>query len=286
MPRLLPLLRLLRVGTLFSPCADVVASFAIAGLPYDGTAVRAVGASLLLYAAGMVWNDVADRRLDAVQRPERPLPRGDVTPGFAAALGTLLLAGGVLLSPCRAHHGLIAALVLAYDFGGKRVPWLGALGMGALRAMNLATGLAVAGQALPAERARDLLVAAGCYAIYIVAVSVLGAYEDEPRVRGRAVAAVQAAPPLAAFAGIAAVQGGFWPAPALALVPAMWFLRRNSTTRSWDQAAIRRSVTLLLIGTMVYTALLSLAAGRPWAAAAIAAAVPAARAIARRIMLT
>lgn len=286
MPRLLPLLRLLRVGTLFSPCADVIAGVAIAGLPYDGTAARAVGASLLLYAAGMVWNDVADRRLDAVQRPERPLPRGDVTTGFAAALGTLLIAGGVLLSPCRAHHGLIAALVLAYDFGGKLVPWLGALAMGALRALNLATGLALAGEALPADRARDLLAAAGCYAVYIVAVSVLGAFEDEPRVRGRAVAAVQAAPPLAAFAGIATVQGGFWPAPALALLPALWFLRRNSTKRSWDQAGIRRSVTLLLVGTMVYTALLSLAAGQPYAAAAIAAAVPAARAIARRIALT
>lgn len=285
--KLLSTLRLVRVGTLFSPAADVTASLAMVGVAWNVEAVAAVGASVALYAAGMVWNDVADRRVDAVQRPERPLPRGDLPLWFAVALGTLLLAFGLWVSPCRSHHGLIAALVLVYDFGSKRVPWLGAIVMGSLRALNLATALAMpAGAIAAADAVAAARTACLCYGVYICAVTVLGIFEDTPRVRARAVAAVQAAPPLAALCGIAVVQNGIWPAPALALLPALWFLRRNARSRSWDQAAIRRSMLFLLLGTMLYTALLTLAAGRPWDAAAIAALIAPARWIARRIALT
>lgn len=289
MGRLLPFLRLLRIGTVFSPAADVAASAAILGLPFDATVVRAAIASASLYAAGMVWNDIADRRADAVRRPERPLPRGDVSLPAAVALGALLLAASLLVSPCRLHHLAMAALVLGYDFGAKRIVWLGALGMATLRAMNLATAYAASaalGTAVAADAARTLWIACACYAAYIAAVTVLGVLEDEPKVRPRAVAAIQAAPPLAAWCGIAAVQDAFWPAPALALVPALAFLRRNARARAWDRAAIRRSMTWLLLGTMLYTSLLALAADRPLVAAGIAAAILPARWISRRIALT
>jgi len=283
---LLPVLRLLRVGTLFSPAADVVASLCLAGLPWSWSAASAVLASVCLYAAGMVWNDVADRRLDAVQRPERPLPSGALSLPFAVTLGTALLVLGLCVSPCRMHHGVIALLVLGYDFLGKRIDWLGALGMGTLRALNLGTGLALGGDAVPAAARQAVLVAAACYGIYIVAVTMLGIFEDEPRVRGRAVAAVQAAPPLAALGALLSVQNGLWPAPAIAAVPIVWFLHRNTQIRTWDQAAVRRSMTFLLLGTMVYTALLALAAARPVEALGIAALIVPARWISRRIALT
>jgi 4-hydroxybenzoate polyprenyltransferase len=284
--RLLPILRLLRAGTLFSPFADVVASWAVARLPWDGDLLRAATASTLLYAAGMVWNDVADRRLDAVQRPERPLPRGDVSLALAVVLGATLLALGIACSPCPWYHAAIAGLVLGYDFLGKKLDWLGALGMGLLRGLNLAVALACGGDAMPPAARTALLVAAACYAVYIVAVTVLGIFEDTPKVNPRAVAAVQTAPLVAALAGLFAVQGGLWPAPLVAALPILWFARRNSRRRTWDQAAIRGSMTFLLLGTMAYTALLALAAGVPVAAAGITMAIPVARAIARRIALT
>ena len=270
---------------MFSPGADVVASAAVAGLPWDGNLLRAIAASICLYAAGMVWNDIADRHLDSKQRRERPLVRGDLTVRFAVGLGLVLLASGLALSPCRAHHGLIAVLVLAYDFGGKIVPWLGTLGMGLLRALNLGTALAMPASIAP-EPARLVLIAAVAYGAYIVAVTVLGIFEDETRVPGRAVAAVQTAPPIAALCGIYAVQGGLWPAPAIAAVPILWFLRRNSIVKNWDQPAIRRSMLFLLLGTMLYTGLLALAAGRAVEAIAILAAIVPARWIARSIALT
>jgi len=285
-PALLPVLRLLRVGTLFSPAADVVASTCIAQLTWRADVAAAVVASVCLYAAGMVWNDVADRREDATNRPERPLPRGDVSLPFAIGLGTVLLAAGLGVSPCPAHHGLIAGLVLAYDFVCKRVAALGALVMGTLRALNLGTALALGGATIAPEWREALLVAAVAYGLYIVAVTVLGILEDHPTPPPAAVVGVQFVPPLVALAALWTVQGGPWPAPAVAAVPIAWFLFGATRRRTWDQRAIRRSMTFLLLGTMVFTALLALAAGRPIEAAAIAAAIGPARVIARRISLT
>ncbi|MFN3240422.1 MAG: UbiA family prenyltransferase [Planctomycetota bacterium] len=284
--KVLSVLRLCRIGTWFSPAADVLASSAIAQVALGVDVVRAMLASVLIYGAGMVWNDVADRKLDRRQRPERPLPSGDLSMAFAVTLGLLLLGGGIGLSPCRAHHGLIAALVLVYDFLGKRLEWLGALNMGVLRALNLSTGLFLASDAIPDEARRALLIAALCYGIYIVAVTFVGIFEDTPSVRGRTVATVQAAPPLVAFAGIAVVQGAFWPAPAIAALPVLWFLRRNARTTEWTQPEIRRSMMFLLLGTMLYTAMLTLAAGRWPEAVGILLAIPIARRIARSIALT
>ena len=285
------MLRLCRIGTWFSPAADVLASSAIVGLPFGADVLRAMAASVCVYGAGMVWNDIADRAEDRVQRPERPLVNGDLPLAFALLFGAALLAGSLALSPCAMHHGLLATLVLVYDFAAKKVAWLGALNMGVLRGLNLWTGMAIAVATASTEMPspdteRALLVAAVAYAIYIVAVTFLGIFEDSKTVTGRAVATVQSAPPIVAFGAIAVVQGSFWPAPALAAMPALWFLRRNTMRREWPRAEIRRSMTYLLLGTMLYTALLTLAAGRPYEAAGIAATIPVARAIARRIALT
>jgi 4-hydroxybenzoate polyprenyltransferase len=283
---LLPLLRLVRIGTLFSPAADVVASVAVARLPWNAEALAAVAASVCLYAGGMVWNDFADRELDAVQRPERPLPRGQVSAAVAAAIGTALFAAALLLSPCPAYHAVMAALVLAYDFGSKRLAVLGVFGMGVLRGLNLGTALAFAGDAVANDARGELLAAAACYAIYIVAVTVLGIFEDTPKVRARAVSAVQVAPPVAALCGLWVVQGGAWPAPLIMAVPVVWFLRGNVHKKAWEQGEIRRAMTWLLLGTMVYTSLLALAANRPFEALGIALVIVPARWISRRIALT
>lgn len=284
MPSLLPYLRLLRVGTLFSPGADVVASAAILAAPWSAELVGAIVASIAVYAGGMVWNDVADRRLDAVQRPERPLPSGAV-PTWAAVLhGSLLLGGGIALAPAPAFHAGLAALVLLYNFASKRVLLCGALNMAALRALNL--GSVAAYWPAAANDLTALRIAALCYGVYVLAVTILGAFEDDRTVRPRAITNLQAAPLFASLCGLWAVQGGFWPAPALAALPIAWFARQNARVRVWDQASIRRAMTRLLLGTMLYTALLALAAERHGEALAIAGCLVPARWIARRIALT
>ena len=113
-----------------------------------------VAAGTCLYAGGMVLNDWFDRGRDAADRPDRPLPAGEVTPRAAAALGFGLLAAGVLFGllggwlggyPVRA--GLIAAAlagtILLYDGPLKRTV-LACPAMGSCRAMNLLLGAAAA----------------------------------------------------------------------------------------------------------------------------------------------
>lgn len=286
MPRLLPVLRLLRAGTLFSPAADVLASWSVAGLPWTMAFPRAGIAAVALYAAGMVWNDVADRRLDAVVRPERPVPSGDVSLPFAIGLGTLLLAIGIAVSPCRAFHGALASLVLGYDFVGKRVVWLGAPWMGLLRGLNLATALAAGdpGAADPARQA--LLVAAVAYGLYIACITCLGELEDHPHPPRRYVLGLQVVAVTAVVAGAVTGSGNPWFAALLLLAPVAWFASRTLRQREWDRAAIRGAMTRLLLGTMVYTAVLAAASAAPLVALAIGAAVFPARWIARRIALT
>jgi 4-hydroxybenzoate polyprenyltransferase len=281
-----PLLRLVRVGTLFSPGADVVAGLCLAGSDWSGPAVRAVGASILVYAAGMVLNDHADRARDALLRPERPIPRGEVSPGTALGLGLAMLVAALALSPVRLHHGIMAVLVLAYDYGFSKRAAVGAVSMGILRGLNLATGFLVVdavGTQWP-----ELSIACGAYGLYILAVTLLGIMEDEPRVQPRVLQSLQALPPLVAFLALLSLSGGMGLAPALSLVPVLLFALRNRRVRSWDTRAIRGSMTWLLLGTMIYTSLLCLAATpmRLVECLGIAAAIVPARWISRRIALT
>lgn len=302
----LPWLRLVRAGTLFSPGCDVLAGHCIAAaallrqpslhLAEPSAVAQAMGASVAVYAAGMVFNDVADRREDALQRPERPLPRGQISLWAAVLLGTGLLALALALSPVPSHHALLAGLTLAYDFALKRIRLLAALTMALLRGLNLATagllllpdanhgllgGLQEIATATPA-----LLVAAACYAAYIGFVTVLGILEDLPAPKRGHVLLVQSIPVVAAMVGITAVAGGVGVATLLALVPLGMFGRRMGRIAAWDQRAIRGSMMYLLLGTMLYTALLALAAGAIAPAAGIAACIAPARWIARRISLT
>ncbi len=285
MPGLLPLLRLLRAGTLFSPAADVLAGrclLAAAGESiWTGDLVRLMAASALIYAAGMVCNDVADVEEDRAQRPERPIPRGEISRPAAAMLGVLLLVGGVALSPAPLHHGILAGLVLLYDFAAKRAALPGALCMGTLRGLNLACAAAMLGIAAPTT----LIAAAACYGVYVFAITILGQFEEDRTVRPRAVAAIQGAPMWAALGGLLSVQDGLWPAPAIALVPILWLARRNRRIASWGQPEIRASMGYLLLGLLLYTGLICLAAGRGIECVCVIACVLPARWITKRLRL-
>jgi len=85
-----------------------------------GSVVVVAIAIALFYTAGMVLNDVLDYEVDRRERPERPLPSGQVSPGTALAAVVVLLVTGELLlvleglRPALAGLGLIGLIVL-YD---------------------------------------------------------------------------------------------------------------------------------------------------------------------------
>src|SRR5262245_28262042 len=96
MKPLLPYLQLCRFAAVFTALADIFLGFLLTH-PYLSPA-RDFGlllvASAGLYLAGMVFNDVFDRELDAVERPSRPIPSGRVSLAAAIRLGAALLAIG------------------------------------------------------------------------------------------------------------------------------------------------------------------------------------------------
>lgn len=147
------LLSLTRPANLVTAIADVLAGMAIAGY-FNGfrPAAGPVGwlclATICLYGGGVVFNDVFDAELDAVERPERPIPSGIVSKGAAAGLGAGLLVIGIGTSfMVNQTAGLLAVGIavasVVYDRYGKHHTLLGPLNMGLCRGLNLLLGVSV-----------------------------------------------------------------------------------------------------------------------------------------------
>lgn len=180
--RLWALLVLTRPANVVTALADVLAGSAVAGVLAGG--VLAAGwpaglgwlllATALLYAGGVVLNDVFDAALDARERPERPIPSGHVTRGTAAGFGALLLLGGVAASALASWAAAVLAAFIAlaavfYDALGKHHPVIGPLSMGLCRGANLMLGVSILPAMLPARW--FLIVLPVAYIAAITAVS-------------------------------------------------------------------------------------------------------------------
>jgi 4-hydroxybenzoate polyprenyltransferase len=143
------LLRLCRIPNVFTAFADPVAGVLVARGAWRLDHAALVGASGCLYLAGMVLNDFFDREVDRRERPERPIPSGEITPATALWLGMGLLAAGLGLAARAGSAPLAVALALAacivlYDAGGKASRF-GPLLMGGCRALNVTLGIAAVG---------------------------------------------------------------------------------------------------------------------------------------------
>jgi FtsH-binding integral membrane protein len=141
-------LELVRVPNLFTAAGDIFAGYLVVsrGVAVNrGALLLLVGASVLLYAGGVVLNDYFDRDVDRVERPERPIPSGRVVPSSALYLGAgMLVLGCVLAVFVRDASALVAVLlagcIVLYDARGKRIPYVGSLNMGACRCLNVLLG--------------------------------------------------------------------------------------------------------------------------------------------------
>lgn len=141
-------LTLLRPANVATAFADVLAGAAAAGALASHATLWLLPATACLYAGGVVLNDYFDRRVDAIERPERPIPSGAIGAGAAATLGSVLLAAGVVLGAAAGHTsgvvaGLVVACVLLYDAWAKRHAFVGPFVMGGCRALNLVLGMTV-----------------------------------------------------------------------------------------------------------------------------------------------
>jgi len=141
--------RLVRLPNLFTAVADPLAGWLVAGSGAGAAAALVfplVGASAGLYAGGMGLNDLVDYSADCRDRPERPLPRGEIRLRTAARLGALLMSGGVILAGAGGWQTLgvavgLAVLILLYNLRAKRSPLAGPAVLGLCRAGNLLLGM-------------------------------------------------------------------------------------------------------------------------------------------------
>ena len=114
-------LRLGRVSNLPTVWSNTIAGVVLAGAsPHDWRILVLLLAMTLAYTGGMFLNDAFDRDIDALERPERPIPSGVVSAGSVFVAGFTMLGGAVLLVAwCAMVAGgggwraLIAAIALA-----------------------------------------------------------------------------------------------------------------------------------------------------------------------------
>lgn len=160
---LMAYLQLMRPANIVTAMADILAGYAVArqfllsprvteGIALDIIEIDfSTPLALLLlstfglYGGGVVFNDVFDAKLDAIERPERPIPSRRASLQGATILGlVLLLAGIVAAAFVSAFSGVLAAgiavLALVYDKYGKHTP-LGPVNMGLCRGLNLLLGV-------------------------------------------------------------------------------------------------------------------------------------------------
>jgi UbiA prenyltransferase family len=163
------LAELVRLPAALTVPGDSLAGAVAAGRPLGRRGLLMPAASICLYWAGMALNDYSDRDLDAVERPERPIPSGRVRPAQAlglaagltvAGLGLAAVAAGPRVLPLAAALG---GVVWAYDLALKDTP-AGPVAMGAARGLDVLLG---------AGGASAALVPAGLLGAHTAGVTVL-----------------------------------------------------------------------------------------------------------------
>ena len=247
-------LQLMRPANMVTSAADSLAGYAASGMaPGLPLACLAV-ASLGLYGGGIVFNDILDRRLDAAERPERPLPSGRASLAGAIALGISLLAVGILLGfTVSVRSGILACLIaggaLLYDAKAKHHPLFGPATLGLCRAMNFLLGLS----ASPAPAGSKWLLGL-LWLAYIFAITAISAGEVHGGSRRTGLLAIVLISSVAIGLGALAANSGSNALPAALLLllllvrvgPPFWRAYRRPEPMH-IRAAVRSGVLSLVV---------------------------------------
>ena len=182
-----PYLQLIRLPLLPSALGNICLGALSAGISQTDSLsfILMLFSSAFLYASGMVWNDYFDAGIDAIERPERPIPSGKISSKNAAIFAIILMALGIAFALSvellRGFSGttlsialIISFFILAYDGGGKNFI-IGPILMGSCRFFNVLLGWSVVGQPLT----EIAFLQAGVIGIYIIGVTWYAKYEAE-----------------------------------------------------------------------------------------------------------
>lgn len=257
-PSLSTLLKLGRVSNLPTVATNVLTGTVLAGGNVWGWRTGLVlSAMTLFYLGGMYLNDYCDRAVDADERPQRPIPAGDISPGTVGGAGLGMLGFGIALL---AATGLAAAVlgaalalaILGYDAFHKGNP-AAPLVMGLCRALVYGAAAAVAGGTVSPAVA----IAALALLAYVAGLTYAARQESFNRVDNFWPLALLAVPLLIAWpwnvSGIAVLIY-------IALIACMAFALYLLTARPMP-GAVPRAVGLLIAGISLLDATLLAGSG-------------------------
>ena len=182
-------LRLGRVSNLPTVTSNVLAGIALAGGALSPLRIGLVALAMsMMYVAGMFLNDAFDRDIDARERPDRPIPAGEVRAatvfdaGFALLLGGIVVTAMVALATGAGWRPIVCAtalgvLIVLYDAYHKQNP-LGPVVMGLCRVGVYATA------AFASTREVDPALAWGTVALlgYLIGLTYIARQENLSRV--------------------------------------------------------------------------------------------------------
>lgn len=135
--------------------------------------LRAVGATVLAVAAGNAINDYYDREVDAINRPDRPIPSGRVSPrdalGFSIGCFALAVAVAITLPLLAVGIALVnlVALVLYTEFF-KGLPGVGNAVVSYLGGSTFLFGAAAVGSLGSSAAALALLAAIATFSREVI----------------------------------------------------------------------------------------------------------------------
>ncbi|MDP6689295.1 MAG: UbiA family prenyltransferase [Alphaproteobacteria bacterium] len=240
-------LRLGRVSNLPTVWSNSLAGLVLAGsgLALDvGFGLMAIMS--LFYVGGMYINDAFDQHIDAAERPERPIPSGQVSAGTVYVSGFIMLALGIaaLFLWAGWRPGLtgvaLAGAIIYYDWRHKTDP-IGPAWMGLCRVLvYLAAAFLVTTQP-PAV----LYMGAGALFCYLIGLTYIAKQENLGAVANLWPLLFLAVPAVAAI-WIAATNGGL--ALILAVIFVVWMV--NALRYLWRRQPgdIPRAVVSLIAG--------------------------------------
>jgi 4-hydroxybenzoate polyprenyltransferase len=258
MSRVRGYVELIRPANVTTALADVLAGYAVAGLGNHGALPWLLLSTACLYAGGIVLNDFFDCDIDRLERPERPIPRGAVTPTAAARFGGALLVAGILVATRATSAAALVALttagfIILYDAWGKRQP-IGPVNMGICRALNLLLGVAASPPRLASYWYLALLPL-----VYISAVTAVSRGEvhgGRREVAGAALISLSLV--LSALAGLALARGNpsltglLWTILlAWMVVPAFWAVYKTPGPQPIRQAVKAGVLSLVLLDAAI-----------------------------------
>jgi 4-hydroxybenzoate polyprenyltransferase len=279
-------LQLVRAPAALTVIGDTVAGAAAAGTPLRGRRLLLPLSSVSLYWAGMALNDWADRTLDAVERPERPIPSGRVSPDQALAVaGGLTVAGLGLARAAGGRDTLrlavpLAAAIWAYDTVLKKSPLLAPVAMAACRALDV-----LMGAAHNPKKALPSAIAVGGHTLGVTALST-GEVHGTSTSTANAVLAGTGLTALAAATGARSWRDRLGALAFTGLYTSMVGRAQYNATQDPSATTVRNATMAGIHGMVPLQAALAARRGSLLGAVTVAAALPIARKLAKKVSPT